>query len=290
MGHLLREAERIMAEKQVSMALWLLTLAGLAAIASAGVGGFLGTPAGAPRLLGSSMIEYNNRLYIFGGIPPTNKIYTFDLSTRQWQILTPNGEDRPLGRMFHSAAIKLDTFGQPEAMVIYGGINCFSRVVVTTSEVAVAYYTFSNNAIEYQNAMEDIWFFGFQDQVWIEMKTVRTKRRGDCPQAENVAPIAGSQTVSWRDDKGVNPDAMLRRSGRVIDLSDPRTLDPPEDPLGLEEGQVPGRMAGSVQAPAFQVPQEVHDWRRSQSRRSSKRRTASYSAMLSDAVESLSKW
>jgi len=180
------------------------------------------------------MVEYQSKLYIFGGIQPnstspSSTIYLFDLLTREWQILTPNGEDKPLGRMFHSAAIKNDDSGNPEAMVVYGGINCHTRVIITTEEKAVAYYTFSANAIEYQNAMEDIWFFGFTDQVWIEMKTVRTKRRGDCPQAENVKVIGGTDTNTppqrgthggWRDKQ---------RRGRVIDLSDPRTLDTMED-------------------------------------------------------------
>merc|ERR1711871_1877650 len=76
-----------------------------------GVGGFLGTPGGAPRIMGASMVEYNDYLYIFGGMPyndtaPTNKIFVFSLKTREWQELTPAGEERPLGRMFHTAYIK----------------------------------------------------------------------------------------------------------------------------------------------------------------------------------------
>jgi len=162
-----------------------------------GVGGYLGTPWGAPRLMGASMVEYNKELYIFGGIAqndtaPTNKIFIFSLVTREWQELTPAGEERPLGRMFHSAYIKnSEVTGLPEAMIVYGGINCFQRVEISSQEKAVAYYTWSNNAIEYQFAMEDIWFFSFESRYWIEMKPMRTKRRGVCPAAENVQAISG---------------------------------------------------------------------------------------------------
>jgi hypothetical protein len=36
----------------------------------------------------------------------------------------------------------------PEAMIVYGGINCFQPVVVTSEEKSVAFATWSNNAIE----------------------------------------------------------------------------------------------------------------------------------------------
>ena len=69
--------------------LWMLAFAPLCMAQEGGVGGYLGTPDGAPRLLGASMVEYNNMLvnpfsqfflsgaltavsqYIFGGISRT---------------------------------------------------------------------------------------------------------------------------------------------------------------------------------------------------------------------------
>ena len=45
--------------------------------------------------------------------------------------------------------------------------------------------------------MEDIWYFGFGDQAWIEIKPLRTKLRGVCPPAENVQAIKGAEETHW---------------------------------------------------------------------------------------------
>jgi len=175
--------------------------------------------------MGASMVEYNDHLYIFGGMPyndtaPTNKIFLFSLKTREWQELTPAGEERPLGRMFHSAYIKNKEDTEkptPEAMIVFGGMNCFQRIVTSSTELAVAALTWSNNAIEYQYAMEDIWWFDFAGNFWLEIKPMRTKRRGVCPPAEGVQGIKGAQTEHW---SGMSlpmeplPDDGLRRGGR----------------------------------------------------------------------------
>jgi len=38
----------------------------------------------------------------------------------------------------------------PDAMIMYGGINCYERVVVASEEVAINPLSWSNNAIEYK--------------------------------------------------------------------------------------------------------------------------------------------
>jgi hypothetical protein len=48
------------------------------------------------------------------------------LTRKWWQELTPSGEERPLGRMWHRAGILNDEkTNKPKAMIIYGGINCY---------------------------------------------------------------------------------------------------------------------------------------------------------------------
>jgi len=156
---------------------------------------------------------------------PRNTIYHYDLTpdsetVRQWRIINPAGQDRPLGRMWHSASIKMKTDAgkthEPEGFMVYGGINCYQPVEITSEEQAVAYYTWSNLAIEYQYAMEDIWFFSFEEGAWLERKTMQTKRRGVCPQAENVGGVIGPQGVLWTDSI-VEPGfmAMLLRIGYI---------------------------------------------------------------------------
>merc|ERR1711959_472135 len=180
-----------------------------------GVSGSLGTPQGAPRLLGASMVEYNNKLYIFGGLAqnqtnPSNKIFLFDLKTREWQELTPSGEERPLGRMFHTAYIRNNNANppQPEAMIVYGGINCFQSVVITSEEQSVAFNTWSNNAIEYKDAMEDIWYFDFASMYWLEMRPLRTRLRGVCPPIAHTQAIKGAEGSHWQ--YGLGPKTTRR--------------------------------------------------------------------------------
>merc|ERR1712054_48312 len=116
--------------------------------------------------------------------------------------------------MYHQASIKLSGTGKPEAMIIYGGINCYQRVTIGSTEKSVAFYTWSNQAIEYVFAMEDIWFFNFDSLVWLEMKTMRTKRRGVCPPAENVAAIKGADEKHWSARRMLELERWSHRRGK----------------------------------------------------------------------------
>merc|ERR1711934_1117996 len=110
----------------------------------------------APRLLGASTVFYNDALWVFGGkMPnetnPSGRTFRFDLSAGTWHLLSPAGEDRPIGRMFHSADLSSDG----TTMVVYGGLNCFQETSTKTSQVGPVSYNFANSNIEYQLAMED---------------------------------------------------------------------------------------------------------------------------------------
>lgn len=166
-----------------------------------------------PRLLGPSAVLKTNAqdptaeggqvLYVFGGMLPnmTNPqyvIYGFDVNTLEWKEVVPTGEDRPLGRMWHNGAESTDG----SQMIVYGGINCYERVQLTTDESGSRQYRFSTLAVEYQYAMEDIWAVDFNDFIWIEVKPARTKRRSTCTPAENSQAIDAWTAFDYSYDDG----------------------------------------------------------------------------------------
>lgn len=67
---------------------------------------------------GQSMVEYDNKLWIFGGgigeLGFHSNLYCFDLSTRKWRLMEPLGTE-PSPRKFHAAVV----IGRN--MYIYGG-------------------------------------------------------------------------------------------------------------------------------------------------------------------------
>merc|ERR1712166_81101 len=76
-----------------------------------------------PRLIAPAVVYKSEHLYVFGGMPssetsPVYTMYDFDLVTLEWSIKTPTGEDRPLGRMWHSMAESTDG----TQLIVYGGI------------------------------------------------------------------------------------------------------------------------------------------------------------------------
>merc|ERR1711957_201730 len=122
----------------------------------------------APRLVGNSMLyKINNgnngseTLYFFGGMlagqtAPSSDLYAFDVNELTWAVQEPSGEDKPLGRMWQSAAESNDG----SQILVYGGINCYEPVTVATTDangMGSRVYHFSTLGIEYQDAMEDIW-------------------------------------------------------------------------------------------------------------------------------------
>ena len=144
-------------------------------------------------------------LWVYGGrahnaTGPSSDTYRFNTETLTWHLLDPAGEgaslchllaslplrsDKPLGRMFHSA--DLSTSG--EAMIVYGGLNCFGETRIRTKEIGPVSYEFANQNIEYQYAMEDMWVMEFSDMAWVEMNAARTKYSATCPPPPNVQPI-----------------------------------------------------------------------------------------------------
>jgi len=154
----------------------------------------------APRLVGNSMlykIENNingsETLYFFGGMvagqtAPSSDLYAFDVNELTWAMQEPSGEDKPLGRMWQSAAESNDG----SQILVYGGINCYEPVTMATTDangMGSRIYHFSTLGIEYQDAMEDIWAVDFAQWIWIEVKPARTRRRGICDAAENTEAI-----------------------------------------------------------------------------------------------------
>merc|ERR1712110_227888 len=119
--------------------------------------------------MGASVYQREGTLMIFGGMPagdsaPSDNIYLFDTQALTWGTQTPSGEDRPLGRMWH--AVSPNQAGTQ--MLVYGGINCYELVIITTEEMGSVQYKFSLKALEYQQAMEDVWAIDFVQWIWVE--------------------------------------------------------------------------------------------------------------------------
>merc|ERR1712100_558748 len=141
-------------------------------------------------------------MYVFGGMgtnstAPSDVLWEFDLGTRLWTAVTPSSNDKPPGRMFHSATMTYDG----RYMVVHGGIACFSRIQMVSLEKGLKEYHMQQDAIEYSTALEDVWMYDFVTRMWSEMSPQRVKRRAVCETAEGVVKLtSGAQQMggsSW---------------------------------------------------------------------------------------------
>lgn len=148
------------------------------------------------------MVLSNDKILIFGGIPsgstaPIFTLHEFDPTSLTWSIPEPPGEDRPHPRMWQSM------YKSGQSIMIYGGINCYQTVVVTTEEGGSRQYEFSTNTLEYQYAMEDIWTVDKDSFTWVELKPARTRRKTTCPDAENTEPIDNWKAFDYSYDESI---------------------------------------------------------------------------------------
>merc|ERR1712100_592828 len=146
-----------------------------------------------PHLLGTSMVIRGLKMYVFGGMgtnstAPSDVLWEFDLGTRLWTAVTPSSNDKPPGRMFHSAVMSYDG----RYMIVYGGIACFSRIQMVSLEKGLKEYHMQQDSIEYSSAMEDVWIFDFVTNMWSELSPSQYARRPTCPTAEGVTKLEGS--------------------------------------------------------------------------------------------------
>merc|ERR1712100_479109 len=141
-------------------------------------------------------------MYVFGGMgtnstAPSDVLWEFDLGTRLWTAVTPSSNDKPPGRMFHSATMTYDG----RYMVVHGGIACFSRIQMVSLEKGLKEYHMQQDAIEYSTALEDVWMYDFVTRMWTEMSPQRYAGRASCPTAEGVKKLSSSSdrtsTQSW---------------------------------------------------------------------------------------------
>jgi len=153
-----------------------------------------------PQLLGTTMVIRGLKLYVFGGMgtnstSPQNVLWEFDLGTRLWSAVTPNSEDKPPGRMFHSATMTHDG----RYMVVHGGMACFTRIQMASLEKGLKEYHMQQDSIEYSTALEDVWMFDFVTRMWSELSPQRVRRAATCPTAEGVEKLesGAAHLVPW---------------------------------------------------------------------------------------------
>ena len=138
--------------------------------------------ANAPRLVGHSAVLHSDHLYLFGGMManatnPEYRTFAFNTQTLVWTEIAIVGEDKPLGRMWHSAYE--DSGTQTSQMVVYGGLNCYELVSIKTDEGGSRQYEFNTKSIEFQYAMEDMWALNFDTWVIDSVHQVLTDLRTD---------------------------------------------------------------------------------------------------------------
>jgi len=153
-----------------------------------------------PQLLGTTMVIRGLKLYVFGGMvtnstTPQDILWEFDLTTRLWSAVTPASEDKPPGRMFHSATMTHDG----RYMVVHGGMACFTRIQMVSLEKGLKEYHMQQDSLEYSTALEDVWMFDFVTRMWSELSPQRIRRVASCPTAEGVEKIesGSARLAQW---------------------------------------------------------------------------------------------
>merc|ERR1711904_561675 len=139
-------------------------------------------------------------LYVFGGMgtnstTPQDILWEFDLTTRLWSAVRPASEDKPPGRMFHSATMTHDG----RYMVVHGGMACFTRIQMVSLEKGLKEYHMMQDSLEYSNALEDVWMFDFVTKMWIEASPQRYARKANCPTAEGVVKLTSGARRTTSD-------------------------------------------------------------------------------------------